>query len=249
MPRDGAAIAPTSLMVCEGRRRLVLYAVAAAIIIHGLLLWFLLAKPSSQLLPQPKQRIEVNLVAPTPTPTPVVPVAVTTPPTPPKVRPVVAPSPKPHPLPVAHSASPSERVVEQGSKSIPISEPNLLPPVPAAVTLAEQPEPTPVPPQASELKPETVSAPGFNAAYLNNPKPVYPASARRMGLEGLVILRVKVDSHGKPQDVQVLISSGSSILDKSALDVVSQQWTFVPARQGERPVSGVVDVPVRFSLR
>lgn len=235
----------------RGRRHLVLYAVGVATLLHGLFAWFLWERSHSRVLPQPKKRIEVTLV--TPPPTPVVPVTVATPPPPslppPKTPPVVTPLPQPQPVPAKPLALPQERAVDEVSKPLPVAEPAPVAPVAEPVRPVEHPQSVAVAPPIAESKPEVQTSPGFDAAYLNNPKPVYPASARRMGLEGVVILRVKVDVHGKPQEVQVITSSGSPILDKSALDIVSQQWTFVPARQGQRPVSGVVDVPIRFSLR
>jgi periplasmic protein TonB len=89
--------------------------------------------------------------------------------------------------------------------------------------------------------------PVFNAVYLKNPKPPYPSIARRMKLEGTVILQVLVSSDGKPEIVQLGKSSGSSVLDQTALTTV-QGWSFVPARQGNIPISAWVDVPLRFRL-
>ncbi len=89
--------------------------------------------------------------------------------------------------------------------------------------------------------------PVFNAAYLKNPKPPYPSIARRMKLEGTVILQVLVSSEGKPEIVHLGKSSGSSVLDQAALTTV-QGWSFVPARQGNIPISAWVDVPLRFRL-
>ena len=248
MRHSGVGIPLTSLnMTCEEHRRLVIYAVVVAIVIHGLTIWFLLNRSTHQPLPLPKQRIEVNLVMPQHSAA--MPVPVVTPPVPPKVQPTIIPPPPP--VPAKHSEAPVERPVEPVARPAPIAKPDSTPSAAETAKLAEpsQPASVVVPQPSSEPKSEPISPPGFDAAYLNNPRPVYPAAARRMGLEGLVTLRVKVDPHGKPEDVKVLTSSGSSILDKSAMEIVLQQWMFVPARQGDHPVSGVVDIPIRFSLR
>jgi len=92
-----------------------------------------------------------------------------------------------------------------------------------------------------------VAGPLFNAAYLNNPKPRYPPIARRMKLEGTVVVHVLVNSDGKPENVHLGKSSGSSILDQAALTAV-QNWLFVPARQGDKMISAWVDIPLRFQL-
>jgi protein TonB len=89
--------------------------------------------------------------------------------------------------------------------------------------------------------------PVFDAGYLNNPKPSYPLMAKRLRLQGTVLLRVMVDEDGRAQDLAVIESSGTPLLDRAALDAV-RAWTFVPARRGEQAVSAAVNVPVRFVL-
>ncbi|HYA86150.1 MAG TPA: energy transducer TonB [Nitrospirota bacterium] len=100
---------------------------------------------------------------------------------------------------------------------------------------------------ASRNSAAVVVGPVFDAAYLKNPKPQYPLIARRMKLEGTVILQVLVSSEGKPEIVRLGKSSGSSVLDQAALTAV-QGWSFIPARQGNDPISAWVDVPLRFRL-
>jgi protein TonB len=92
-----------------------------------------------------------------------------------------------------------------------------------------------------------VTAPSFNAAYLRNPLPRYPASARRTGAQGTVTLRVRVTSEGLAARVDVEKSSGSPHLDAAALEAV-KAWRFVPARQGAEPVESWVLVPIVFRL-
>lgn len=104
---------------------------------------------------------------------------------------------------------------------------------------------SPTPPSAVPVV--EIVAPRFDADYLNNPRPPYPAAARRLRMQGTVILRVTVSYAGLPTDVRIVQSSGASILDQAALDVV-RGWTFVPARQGEEKINAAVDVPIRFAL-
>ena len=96
-------------------------------------------------------------------------------------------------------------------------------------------------------EPAPLIPPRFAAAYLNNPAPAYPSLARRMGDQGKVMLRVNVNTEGRAQDVQVRTSSGFPRLDETALNTV-KQWRFVPARQGDQPVSAWVLVPIVFRL-
>lgn len=100
---------------------------------------------------------------------------------------------------------------------------------------------------AVDAENDTISQARFDADYLNNPKPQYPASSRRLGEQGRVILRVQVSTDGKPLEVTVKTSSGYARLDHAALEVV-KQWEFVPAKQGEQTLASWVDVPLQFSL-
>lgn len=87
-----------------------------------------------------------------------------------------------------------------------------------------------------------------SADYLKNAAPEYPRMSRRHGEEGRVILRVFVETDGKPTNVTVHESSGFPRLDQAALNAV-RQWTFVPARQGSEEVAAWVLVPISFNLR
>ncbi len=93
----------------------------------------------------------------------------------------------------------------------------------------------------------SLTPPQFGAAYLNNPKPVYPAFARRMGIEGTVLLKVLVSREGRPLKIDVGKSSGNDLLDKTAVEAV-KKWRFIPARQGDSPFEESVNVPIAFHL-
>jgi len=85
-------------------------------------------------------------------------------------------------------------------------------------------------------------------AYGSNPKPPYPLAARRLGVEGVVTLDVLVRPDGSPAEVRVRSSSGSALLDDSAVETVRSRWRFVPARRGNVPVESRVSFPIRFKL-
>lgn len=95
------------------------------------------------------------------------------------------------------------------------------------------------------------AGPGSGAArvaYGQNPAPPYPLAARRLGLEGVVELRVRVAPDGRPDDVRVVSSSGHPLLDASAVDTVRTRWRFVPAERDGVPVADHVRFPIRFRL-
>ena len=56
-----------------------------------------------------------------------------------------------------------------------------------------------------------------------------------------------MSAQGNAEKVLLEKGSGYELLDKSAIDVV-KTWKFIPASINNQPVSGVVIVPIRFSL-
>jgi protein TonB len=107
---------------------------------------------------------------------------------------------------------------------------------------ASPPDTRPAPPAEP-----VATQPRFDADYLKNPAPPYPAIARRMGEQGKVILRVAVSAHGTAESVEVRTSSGSPRLDEAAVNTI-RHWKFVPARRGDTPVASSVLVPINFKL-
>lgn len=90
--------------------------------------------------------------------------------------------------------------------------------------------------------------PRLNADYLHNPRPDYPAQAKRMGWEGRVVLRVEVLANGSAGAVSIAKSSGHEILDEAALEAV-RRWKFVPAKRDGTAVNSSVNVPINFNLK
>jgi protein TonB len=71
---------------------------------------------------------------------------------------------------------------------------------------------------------------------------VYPPSARRSGIEGIVKVSFRIRADGKAEDIKVSKSSGFDILDEAAVKAV-KKGTHYP------PVGKLVVVPVRFTLK
>ena len=118
---------------------------------------------------------------------------------------------------------------------------------PPAFTTPPPPSPTPAAPINVAPVPEAITAPRFDASYLDNPKPVYPATSRRLGEQGKVMLRVLVSAVGHAEKVEIKTSSSFARLDQAALEAVSR-WRFVPARRGEQAIAAWVQVPLTFHL-
>lgn len=160
-----------------------------------------------------------------------------------------------------------EKPLTQAAKPIPVArketvrKPEPPPPIlaaandaPAVASFVVPPQP-PAPPTPPPIQiappappePLPVVAARFDADYLHNPKPIYPAIARRLGEEGAVLLRVQVSPEGTPLAVELRKSSGYPRLDDAALEAV-RRWRFVPARQGGEAVESRVAVPIVFKL-
>lgn len=149
-------------------------------------------------------------------------------PLPPPPKPQVRKQPVPQPQPVLAVASPA------ATSSFTVAP---QPPAPPAQSVVAPPAPAPV----------AVVAARFDADYLHNPKPVYPALSRRMNEEGKVLLKVRVSGQGAALDVTISKSSGFPRLDAAAVDAVTR-WRFVPARRGDEPVDSSVIVPITFAF-
>ena len=102
-------------------------------------------------------------------------------------------------------------------------------------------------PREVSMAEESYVPPSSNVAYYQNPKPRYPMAAKRRGMEGVVELRVMVDSSGKPVAIDLKQSSGFNVLDREATKAV-WQWHFQPAKRAGMAVAGEVIVPVRYQL-
>lgn len=89
--------------------------------------------------------------------------------------------------------------------------------------------------------------PAIPLAHGVNPSPAYPASARRRGIEGEVVLQVWVDAAGLATRLAVHSASGHPGLDRAALEAVAR-WRFQPARKQGQAVAAIALVPVRFRL-
>ena len=71
--------------------------------------------------------------------------------------------------------------------------------------------------------------------------------SRRLGEQGVVILRVYITPEGRATDVELVKSSGSDRLDRSAMASI-REWRFLPARQSGRPVGAWYEWRWEFSL-
>lgn len=172
--------------------------------------------------------------------------------------PEIVPTELPRPLPMEpraertppELAKPAVRQpqVTQPTQAPILTAPQEAPPSPAAAVVPEQrPAPPPAEAPRSPALPATVTPPRSDAAYLNNPRPVYPLAARRRGDQGTVLIRVLVTADGLAASVSLEKSSGHPALDEAALSAV-KTWRFIPARLGTQAIESPYVVPIVFKM-
>lgn len=231
------------------------FAVAVSVLMHGAAA-MLLPSWGRKVDERRSEPLRLVAVAPTevrvPVAAPVVqpahahkPRVVRTEPTPPPPKPVVVAAASAQPLPVVTHAPEPVTTSAPNIEPAPAAPREVAPPAPV-----EPPPPAPRPVELAAARPSAsdgVEPPHFNVAYLSDPKLDYPPAARRLRLQGTVIVRVQVSAAGLPESVRVEKSSGAELLDETALAAI-RGWRFSPARRGSEPVAHWVDVPIRFRL-
>lgn len=77
--------------------------------------------------------------------------------------------------------------------------------------------------------------------------PIYPRRARNVGLEGEVLMVVKILENGRAVGARILRSS-SPLFDEAAVACV-KKWRFDPATKKGKPVAVWYEATVRFTIR
>jgi protein TonB len=196
---------------------------STAIAVHALALMLLLIPATQPLIKAPRERMQVTWVLPPPPPPEIIHHPPADPPRLPPTVPVTTQrAPAPLPTPTAT-----------------LDEAPAVAPMPASETAAPALEST-----------STTSSPaaGAQLQYRSAPPPPYPVAAIRLGQQGTVLLRIRVDSEGNPVEVSIEKSSGSRVLDQAARQQVLRHWRFVPALVDGQAVAADGLVPVDFSL-
>ena len=215
-------------------------AVGGTLALHGLAFAVALTMVTAPVVRELSRPVEVALLRP-PEPEPVVqriapkrpeplPVRKTPAPTPPQAPPQVPP-PLPQPAVVSGKPVDEARPASITAAAAPAT-------APAAARVTEGLASTaagPFPREAAAAAPQR-TGPRFDASWSGNAPPPYPAMARRMGDEGEVRLDVHVGPDGWVTDVRLKKSSGSRLLDQTAIDTV-KKWRFSPATVDGKPVA------------
>ena len=149
---------------------------------------------------------------------------------------------------------------EVTGENAPPSLPVKIIPLPEAEAQIETPKPATLPVTSSaqpivaaqtntqaEENSATEIEPDYQATYLNN-RLTYPLAARRMNIQGRVVLNVEVLAEGTVGQVNIQHSSGHEVLDQAALESV-KNWRFIAARRGGVSFTRWFSVPIQFSLQ
>lgn len=75
----------------------------------------------------------------------------------------------------------------------------------------------------------------------------YPASAKKKGIKGYVVLSILIDENGRVDQVQVLESNPSGVFDEAALQGINA-WRFEPAKYEGKKVKVWAKQKIRFDL-
>lgn len=178
------------------------------------------------------------------------PVVAPAPPVPPPPQPAPRqPPPKPLPKPTPRPA-PAPMAPATPDPAPPLAAAITLPPVTSgapstdtAPSVAEVSSPAPTAAPA----PPRVDLPSSSADYLNNPPPPYPPLSKRMGEQGQVVVRARIEANGTASQAEIRTSSGFERLDRAALETV-KRWRYVPGKRGGVPEAMWFNIPIRFVL-
>jgi protein TonB len=189
----------------------------------------------------------------------------------PVLRTAAAPKPKPPPARVPALAAAPPRtslavaplpvavaVAALGSASLEAATATPAPPAPAAPAPAASDSPAPpatalpvaapAPVRAAAPAPAEPALVQAQADRRDCPPAPHPVALRERGIEGEVLLRVRVGTDGRAAEVRLQQPSGWRLFDQAAL-AQAQACRFLPARRGAQAEESWVEFPVRFSLK
>jgi len=165
-----------------------------------------------------------------------------------QVAPPLEPVPEAEALPVE-----AEKPASEDEKPVPVEEPRSVSPAPEpAVTVARLASSATATAGGAPLPRGTPSRGGTvgsrtGVRMVGLPRPVYPRDAVLRGIEGRVVLFLRISAEGSVTEVKVNESSGYQVLDAAALEF-GKSLRFVPAREDQQAVSATALYPVRYQL-
>ncbi|MDR5170955.1 energy transducer TonB [Methylobacillus flagellatus] len=228
-------------------------ALIATVAIHAAVFAALIAVSTRE--PHKEEAAPPIMVSLVKSPEPIPEVAITEPepqpqPKPPEPKPKPKPKPKvvdkPVPIEAPQPVEQVEEVKEEVSEPQPqeVKQAPSQAPVQDKPVVAEKVEPVKPPEPKDQPIPEVAIS---GVSYSHQEIPVYPAMSRRLGEQGVVMLRILISEAGVPETIQIETSSGSERLDKAALEATKKS-RFNPYKRNNKPMKVSVIAPVRFSI-
>ncbi|HUJ40023.1 MAG TPA: energy transducer TonB [Candidatus Acidoferrales bacterium] len=104
----------------------------------------------------------------------------------------------------------------------------------------------PPPPEEAPASPATDADALTPARLASSVQPIYPANAKRLGIEGDVVIQVTIGASGEVTKLNV--QSGPGELRDAALQAV-KQWKYEPAQLRGQPTESTGVVTLKFRLR
>jgi protein TonB len=238
--RGTPASCPDCLKLPMDRRLLI---AATVLVLHLLALWALHAGLLRRTVERviPVQVLAELIAPPQPAPEPAPPPPA--PPEPAQRQQQPRPSPQPTPRPQGAAVAPAP----------PEPAPSTSPTAPTPAPVSPAATPTDTAPLAAELAapappaPPRIDLPSSSADYLNNPPPPYPPLSKRLGEQGQVVVRARIEVNGTASQVEIRTSSGFDRLDRAALETV-KGWRYVPGKRGGVAEAMWFNIPIRFVL-
>jgi len=153
--------------------------------------------------------------------------------------------PLPTPMPGALSTLPPAQQQAPGAAYIASSAVEAVPD--AAAASGPGPSTAALEPAAGSPADAASSEGDREAQVIERSEPNYPIESLNAREEGEVRLQVALDALGNVEDVRVIDSSGSRMLDRAAMESV-RSWRFRPARHAGEPIASMATVSVDFHL-
>lgn len=228
-------------------------ALIATVVIHAAVFAGLIAVSTRE--PHQEDAAPPIMVSLVKSPEPVPEVAITEPepqpkPKPPEPKPKPKPKPKIVDKPVPIEAPKPVEEVKEVKQEVSEPQPQEMKQAPSQAPVQDKPVVAEKIEQVKPPEPKDQPIPEIaisGVSYLHQEMPVYPAMSRRLGEQGVVMLRILISESGVPESIQIESSSGSERLDKAALEATKKS-RFNPYKRNNKPMKVSVIAPVRFSI-
>lgn len=229
--------------------------IAISFLLHLLIVVVILAEWTQPPADKPAPLVmQLSAFAPAQTSEPIAseptPEAIVESPPPTPITPPTAIEPRVETVEPVKTKTPPKPKPTKASSPPPVAEAQPIADTPV-ITPAIEPNPTPALEKPPVVKTAVVSETGYNqgvSAALDKCK-IYPRAARRLGQEGMISVKFKLDSAGKlVGNITLVNSSDSELLNEAAIEVVKCA-NFPPFLEGMPGLEREFVLPLEYALR